>query len=121
MDEKKLIPADELKYLTICATKLSRLVELIPTIEAGKATGDQTTEATETAKYLLKMDMCAGAGEVCGHIRDALEPLTLDRFLAQRFGENWQREQAELRRAEAADRHSKDAPTWDDTFRSGRF
>ena len=110
MNEKKLIPANELEYLTICAAKLSRLAELVPVIEAGKATDDQTAEATEAAKYLLKMDMCAGAGEICGHIRAALEPLTLDRFLAEKFGESWMQQQAARQQEEAEARAARFVP-----------
>lgn len=103
METKKLIPANELEYLTVCAAKLSRLAELIPAIEAGKATDDQTAEAIDAVKYLLKMDMCAGAGEICGHIRAALDPETLDKFLAEKFGESWvQQQQAEQRAAAEA-------------------
>ena len=107
MEKKQLIPANELDYLTVCAAKLSRLAELIPAIEAGKATDDQTAEATEAAKYLLQMDMCAGAGEICGHIRNALDPQTLDKFLAEKFGESWMQQQAARQQAEAEARAAK--------------
>ena len=110
METKKLIPANELEYLTVCAAKLSRLAELIPAIEAGKATDDQTAEATEVAKYLLQMDMCAGAGEICGHIRNALDPQTLDKFLAEKFGESWMQQQAARQQAEAEERAKRFIP-----------
>lgn len=110
METKRLIPANELEYLTVCAAKLSRLAELVTTIEAGKATDDQTAEATEAAKYLLQKDMCAGAGEVCEHIRNALDPLTLDKFLAEKFGESWQQQQAARQQAETEERAKRFIP-----------
>lgn len=110
METKRLIPANELEYLTVCAAKLSRLAELVPAIEAGKATDDQTSEATEAAKYLLSMDMCAGTGIICDHIRNALDPVTLDKFLAERFGADWQRQQAERQQAEAEARAKRFIP-----------
>ena len=110
MDEKKLIPANELEYLTVCAEKLTQLAQLVPAIEAGKATDDQTAEAIDVVKYLLQMDMCAGAGEICLHIRAALDPETLDKFLAERFGPDWQRQQAARQQAEAEARAARFIP-----------
>lgn len=110
METKRLIPANELDYLTVCAAKLSRLAELIPAIEAGKATDDQTAEAIDVVKYLLQMDMCAGTGEICGHIRNALDPQTLDKFLAEKFGESWMQQQAARQQAEAEARAKRFIP-----------
>lgn len=120
METKQLIPANELEYLTVCAAKLSRLAELIPAIEAGKATDDQTAEAIEAAKYLLQMDMCAGAGEICWHIRAALDPETLDKFLAEKFGADWVRKQAEQQQAEAEARAARFIPpTYEEMSKEG--
>ncbi|MBQ6267136.1 MAG: hypothetical protein IJJ99_08120 [Oscillospiraceae bacterium] len=110
MNEKKLIPANELEYLTVCAAKLTQLAQIVPAIEAGKATDDQTAEAIDAVKYLLQMDMCAGAGEICGHIRDALDPETMDKFLAEKFGESWIQQQAAQQQAEAEARAKRFIP-----------
>ena len=120
MNEKKLIPANELEYLTVCAAKLTQLAQIVPAIEAGKATDDQTAEAIDAVKYLLKMDMCAGAGEICGHIRDALDPETMDKFLAEKFGESWLQQQAEEKRAAAEARAKRFIPpTYEEMAKTG--
>ena len=68
MNKQQILKDNEREYLTVCAGKLSELVQRVEAMHSGKASEADTAAAVELAQFLLLGDKLGGCAELAGRV-----------------------------------------------------